>query len=70
MKLRIEYWKAADKKWYFHFKARNGKILAASKGYDRLRSILSTMCLFTPIPSHYVAKQIAKQEYGSVYFRA
>lgn len=34
--MQIEYWQSRkDGKWYFHVKARNGKLLASSQGYKR-----------------------------------
>jgi uncharacterized protein YegP (UPF0339 family) len=33
--MKFEYWKAKDKKWYWHLRAKNGKIIAQGEGYRR-----------------------------------
>jgi uncharacterized protein YegP (UPF0339 family) len=30
---KIEYWQGRDGRWYFHKRARNGKVVDASQGY-------------------------------------
>lgn len=31
--MKVEYWKARNGRWYFHRKARNGKVTDPSQGY-------------------------------------
>lgn len=71
MKLRIEYWLSqANHQWYFHIKARNGKIVAQSEGYKRFRSCEKTIALFSEkmIYAGFVPKEQANDP-ESVYFR-
>ena len=40
----IQYWiSAKNKQWYFHLKAKNGKVIAASEGYLALQGCEKTM---------------------------
>jgi uncharacterized protein YegP (UPF0339 family) len=71
-KLRIEYWLSkANHQWYFHLKGRNGRIVAPSEGYKRLRSLQKTLGLFSAygIPDKFIPEQKSNDP-SSVYFRA
>lgn len=71
MKLRIEYWLSqANHQWYFHVKARNGKIVAQSEGYKRFRSCEKTTELFKSAITdcEFIPKEQANDP-ESVYFR-
>jgi len=42
--MKFEYWKAKDGQWYWHLKARNGRIIAyAGEGYKRKAKCLKSL---------------------------
>lgn len=44
--MKIQYFQS-NYQWYFHIRARNGKIIAQSEGYRRKSSCLRTIEIFT-----------------------
>ena len=46
--MKIQYFQS-NYQWYFHIRARNGKIIAQSEGYRRKSSCLRTIKLFAPL---------------------
>lgn len=46
MKPKFTVFQGADKLWYFHITASNGKIIAQSEGYTRRRSAVQAILSF------------------------
>jgi uncharacterized protein YegP (UPF0339 family) len=44
--MKIRYWKAYNKQWWFHVVAANGEIIAQSEGYKNKRDCIKTIKLF------------------------
>jgi len=44
--MKIKYWKAANRQWWFHVVAANGEIVAQSEGYKNKKDCLDTIKLF------------------------
>ena len=44
--MKIKYWKAANRQWWFHVVAANGEIVAQSEGYKRKKDCIDTIKLF------------------------
>ena len=43
---KFEYWQSEkDEKWYFHFKAPNGEVMAQSQGYTREQSCTDAIAM-------------------------
>jgi len=56
-KLKLNYWKSKeDGQWYWHIKARNGRIVCDSGAYNRRASLLKELTiLFAVTMGHTVS---------------
>lgn len=43
MKIHVYRSRTASKKWHYHIKSSNGKIVAQGEGYNRLGDVLKTL---------------------------
>lgn len=46
--MKIQYFKSKSK-WFFRIRAKNGRIIAQSEGYNNKASCLKTVGLFRPL---------------------